>query len=408
MKVAKNRNLSLVMAVVAGVGVAGPLWAQETETLKQEVEALKNEVQELRKSLEREPSSSQEVQKLRQEVQEVARSASEFRNVESTKHFAGYADVGYSDRKGVPGSFDTVRFNPGFHYQYRDLVLLDAELETSIDQNGATDVGLEFATINLLVHDYAALFAGKFLSPLGQFRQNLHPSWINKLPSAPVGFGHDQAAPAADVGLGVRGGVPAGDVHINYAVYVGNGPALELTGAGDEIERIGTEGTTGDPDGKKVWGGRLGVLPLAGLEFGLSGAIGKVAASPGGTVEAARNYRAQGADFSYRWRNLGVRGEYAQQRISDQAASVAPAGGTWKSHYVQGSYRFAPTKLEGVVRYGKFQTPHADQNQKQWALGVNYLFAPNVIAKIAYELNDGQANTVTDDDRLLLQVAYGF
>lgn len=406
MRPAKKRYLLPIL--VAAAGMSGPSWAQDTESLRQEVDALKIEVKALRESLKNEPPSSEEMQQLRREVQEAARSASEFKNVGSTKHFAGYADVGYADRKGAPGSFDSVRFNPAFHYQYQDLLLLDAELETSIDQDGATDVGLEFATINLLVHDYAALFAGRFLSPLGQFRQNMHPSWINKLPSTPVGFGHDQAAPSADVGFGVRGGVPVGGTQINYAVYVGNGPALELTVAGDEIERIGTEGATGDPDGKKVWGGRLGILPLPGLEFGLSGAIGKVAAAPGGTVEAARDYRAQGADFSYRWRNLGVRGEYTQQRVGDQATSVAPTGGTWKSHYVQGAYRFAPTKWEGVVRYGNFQTPHADQNQKQWALGANYLFAPNVIAKIAYELNDGQANTVTDDDRLLLQIAYGF
>ncbi len=372
----------LAAAMAAGFPLAAA--AQETEALKREIDALKRR------------------------VEEVARTASEFRNAGSTKHFAGYADVSYTDGKRRPGEFDAVRFNPAFHYQYQDLVLLDAELETSIDRDGATEVGLEFATINLLVHDYAALFAGKFLSPLGQFRQNLHPSWINKLPSVPVGFGHDGAAPNADIGFGVRGGLPVSSMQLNYAVYVANGPALELNAAGDEIEMIGTEGTAGDADGKKVWGGRLGLLPVPGLEVGLSAAAGKAAATPGGVAEAARDYRAQGADFAWQWRNLGLRAEYARQRIADEATSVAPLGGTWKAHYLQGSYRLAPTKWEGVARYGKFRTPHADQNQEQWALGVNYLFAPNVIAKAAYEWNDGLAGTVTDDNRLLLQLSYGF
>jgi hypothetical protein len=406
MKEAKRRYLSLMLVVATGA--AGPLWAQETETLEQEVEALKIEVQELRESLKSEPASSQEVQQLRQEVKEAERLASESKNTGSVKHFSGYADVGYSNRDGVPGSFDAVRFNPAFHYQYQDLVLLDAELEATIDQEGATDVGLEFATINLLVNDYAVVFAGKFLSPLGQFRQNLHPSWINKVATAPVGFGHDQAAPAAEVGLGVRGGVLFSDTRVNYAVYVGNGPALELNEAGDEIEMIGTEGATGDADGDKIWGARFGLVPLPGLEIGLSGATGKVAATPGGVAEAGRDYDVQGADFAYRWRNLRTRAEYISQRVGDEAASVAPTGGTWKSYYVQGSYRFGATKWEGVVRYGDYQTPHADQNQEQWALGVNYLFAPSVIAKIDYELNEGLAGTVTDADRLLLQIAYGF
>jgi len=57
-----------------------------------------------------------------------------------------------------------------------------------------------------------------------------------------------------------------------------------------------------------------------------------------------------GADFSYQWGTLDLRGEYIRQRIGDQAASVAPRGGAWKAWYLQAGYRFAPTKWEGVVR----------------------------------------------------------
>lgn len=392
MKTWKARlKLALLAAPVAGA-FWHPARAQDAEALKRDVDALKKEVQELRR-----------------EAQQASPAAGEFRSGTSTKHFAGYADVGYVDGKRRPGGFDGVRFNPAFHYQYQDLVLLDAELETTIDANGATEVGLEFATVNLMLHDYVVFFAGKFLSPMGQFRQNLHPSWINKLPSVPVGFGHDQAAANGDVGAGLRGGLPLGAMQINYALYVGNGPRLELNAAGDEIEMIGTEGTAGDADGKKVWGGRLGLMPIPGLELGLSAASGKVVALVvGGAAEASRDYRVQGADLAYKWRDLGLRAEYARQRVGDAPASVAPVGGAWKAYYLQGTYRLAPTKWEGVARYGKFRTPHADQDQKQWALGVNYLFAPNVIAKAAYELNDGLAGTATDDNRLLLQLSYGF
>lgn len=409
MKLRTARLIPVVLAAAMAGALPPAAGAQEVDALRREVEALKKQVEELRQAIKQAPASSTEVQELRREVQEVATSAGEFRGVSSTKHFAGYADVGYADRKGAPGSFDVARFNPAFHYQYQDLVLLDAELEVAVDQNGETTTELELATISLLVNDYMAVFAGRFLSPLGQFRQNLHPSWINKLPSVPVGFGHDQGAPNADLGVGIRGGFPLSDLQLSYAVYVGNGPKLELNEAGDEIEMIGTEGATSDPDGKKVWGGRVGLfMPAAGLEVGLSAATGKVAVDQGETVEPTRDYRVWGADLAWQWRSLGVRAEYIRQRIGDQAASVAPLGGTWRSSYVQGSYRFAPTNWEGVVRYGEFRTPHADQNQKQWAFGVNYLFAPNVIAKIAYELNDGLAGTATDADRLLLQIAYGF
>lgn len=349
-----------------------------------------------------------EIDALREEVRQSTRAAQEWRNATSTKHFAGYADVGYTDAKGRTGLFNVLSFNPAFHYQYQDLVLLDAELEIAAAENGTTETGLEFATINLLVHDYAAVYAGKFNSGIGQFRQNLHPGWINRLPSVPVGFGHDQAAPATELGAGVRGAVPFGSMRATYDVWLGNGPRLELNAAGDEIEMIEAEGATGNDDGKKVWGMRIALLPLPKLELGLSAARGEVAVVQGGVAEAARDYRVFGADAAYQIGSLDLRAEQVEQKVGDQAASVAPAGGRWKARYAQAAYRFTATKWEGALRYGKFTTPHADQDQEQWAAGVNYWFAPNLVAKAAYEFNKGLADTPTDANRLLLQLAYGF
>ena len=66
--------------------------------------------------------------------------------------------------------------------QIRQISLDFPEIE--IDDAGETETNLEYLTIDWFINDYMALIAGKFLSPIGQFRQNLHPSWINKLPSA--------------------------------------------------------------------------------------------------------------------------------------------------------------------------------------------------------------------------------
>jgi hypothetical protein len=394
--------LSTLAAIGAGSGAA--VAADDTQALKAEIEALRKEVQELRALVKKAPPT-EEVAALRQEV---AKARSEWKDVASTKHFAGYADAGYTDAKNGSGLFDLARFNPAFHYQYQDLVLLDAELEIAVDEDGGTETGLEFATISLLAHDYAAVYAGKFNSGIGQFRQNLHPGWINRLPSTPVGFGHDQAAPTSEVGAGVRGGLPLGPMRATYDLWVGNGPRLELNAAGDEIEMIEAEGATSDPDEKKVFGGRIALLPLPKLELGLSAARGKVAVVTDGTAEAARDYDVLGADAAYQWKNLDLRGEYVQQKVGGLAGSVAPAGGKWKAWYLQAAYRLAPTKWEGVVRYGDYNTPHADQDQKQWALGVNYWFAPNLVGKIAYEWNKGLTGTPNDDNRWLLQAAYGF
>lgn len=64
--------------------------------------------------------------------------------------------------------------------------------------------------------------------------------------------------------------------------------------------------------------------------------------------------------------------------------------------------------FEGVIRYTDFSTPHASADQEQWTVGLNYVFTSNFIGKIAYELNDGLEGSTTDDDRWLVQMAYGF
>lgn len=399
--VAKALLFSAAMALAPVSGLA----ADDVSALKKELDQLRKEVQELRDSLKAQksvakPATQEEVAELRKEV---AKSQSEWKDPLSTKHFAGYANVGFADPSHQTSTFNAVNFNPGFHYQYGDLVLLDAELEVTVQQDGGTEVGLEFASVNVLLNDYAVLYAGKFLSQIGQFRQNLHPGWINKLPSAPTGFGHDQAAPTSDVGGGLRGGARLGEMGLNYSAYISNGPRLELNEAGDEIEMIESEGST-SRFGKFAWGGRVGLRPLPKLEFGISGATGKVALED----EASRSYSVFGLDAAYQWRNLDLRAEYVEQKVGDLSTSVAPEGGKWRAWYGQGSYRFAPTKWEAVLRYGKYTTPHADQNQKQWATGLNYVFAPNLIGKLAYEFNDGEPGQTTDDNRFLAQIAYGF
>lgn len=162
---------SLSLMSVNSTGFA----ASELEQLKQDVERLKTEMA----------------------------AANEWRDPNTLIHMAGYADVGYvnSDASGDDGSFNVGTFAPIFHYQYRDLVMLESELELTTSEDGETETALEYLTLDWFVNDYLVLVAGKFLSPIGQFRQNLHPSWINKLPSAPAGFGHDGAAPVSDLGV---------------------------------------------------------------------------------------------------------------------------------------------------------------------------------------------------------------
>lgn len=323
-------------------------------------------------------------------------------------HLAGYGDVGYASRKGGTSSFNAANFNPIFHFQYKDALFFETELETSLQEDGSTEVAVEYVNLNYLVNDYVTVFAGKFMSPIGFFRQNLHPSWINKFASAPPGFGHDGAAPSSDVGAGVRGGFFLGSLKATYALYAGNGPRLELTAAGDEIEAVMAEGATSNEDDKMLVGGRFGLNVLPNLQLGASAGSSKVAVEAPGGLEPTRDYEVGGFDAAFQYRGIDVRGEYIRQKVGELASSVAPESGTWKARYVQAAYRFRGTGWEPVLRWGKFDSPHADMRQKQTGLGVNYWLAANSVVKLDYERNEGLAGMPTDADRVLLQFAYGF
>ena len=71
--------------------------------------------------------------------------------------------------------FNVGTFAPIFHFQYRDLVMLESELEFEIGDDGQTETNLEYLTIDWFINDYMVLVGGKFLSPIGQFSTKPSP-----------------------------------------------------------------------------------------------------------------------------------------------------------------------------------------------------------------------------------------
>lgn len=326
-------------------------------------------------------------------------------------HFAGYADVTYSRTEGGAGGLATMTLAPILHLQAGDRFLIEAEAEFEADDRGDQEAGLEYATASWLLNDHSALVVGKFLSPVGYFFQNTHPSWINKLASVPAGFGHGGAAPLSDVGIQLRGGRSfAGGHTLNYALYVANGPRLGLEGM--EGLDLDVEGSSTNRDGERVWGGRVGWLPQPRLELGASIARGEVVLDPGGMgsgmVEPSRAYRVEGLDAAWQAsRAIELRGEWIRQRVGDAPMSMAPAGAAWRAWYVQGACRFGAERWEAVLRVGDSQSPHAESTFQQTALGLNYLIRPGTRLKLSWELNDSE-DAEADADRVLLQLAHGF
>jgi hypothetical protein len=394
-------------ALITALSLALPMAASAAQTndeIKQQLDALQSQVTALNSELGQ---------------------ATEWQSPNTLVHLTGYGDVGFVKPENGNSSFTVGSFSPIFHFQYRDLVMLESELEIQILPDGSTKLEMEYLTVDWFMNDYATLVAGKFLSPIGQFRQNLHPSWINKMPSAPPGFSHDGAAPVSEIGFQVRGGFLLGSMRSNYAVYASNGPELNSATADEvefELEGIRAEGFGADRDGDKTYGGRFALLPIPSVEIGLSMASGKATVTElevtppstgleSGFIEGqtARDYSVTGADFVWFTGNMSLRAEYVKTDIGEaNTGATKGAGAVWEAWYSQFAYRLPNSKWEGVLRYTDFDSPGTDRDVKQSMYGVNYLISNNFIAKFAYEMNDGTAGEPSDDNRALVQLAYGF
>jgi len=414
-----TRRRTIAWCLPALAFLASPSLAQmhpeRIAELEEQVSALSEQLGELSAELD-EAKDAEGLDGLRKDVEankvaiQATQSATTFTDATSVAHISGYASADYVSVEDGSSAFGA-NFNPMFHFLYDNKILWEAELEVVVEEDGSTEIGLEYTTVDWFLNDKLTLIAGKFLSPIGNFRQNIHPSWINKLPSAPPGFGHDGAAPISEVGLQLRGvGIIGDRSKLTYAAYVGNGP--RIVAEDGEIHAIEAEGFASDADDEKVVGGRVALLPIPNLELAFSAATGDVAVVEDefGDVsgDPTRDYDVLGFDASYRWKSLDLRGEYVSQEVGENPLSIAAEGGKWETWYAQAAYQFADGKWEGVVRYTDFQSPHADDTQEQLALGVNYLITPSAMLKFGYESNTGEPGEVTDADRWLIQIAYGY
>jgi len=317
---------------------------------------------------------------------------------------SGYADAGFEDTQGMKNRFFLGHFNPIFYFLYDDLILTEAELEFEIADDGETETNLEYADLGLLLNDYMTLVVGKFLSPVGYFLPNLHPTWINKLPTKPAGFEDDEAATESDIGAQVRGGFRFCDSTLTYALFIANGRRAYVEDG--QIQNI-TSGPFVTEDSGKVFGGRIGFSPIQYFEIGVSASAGKIALFQNEIlIEGDRHYNLLGADGEVHYKNFQARGEIIQQRITSSSSPIP--GGKWRAWYAQGAYRFNPTKFEAVIRYSDYKTDHVDLDQKQWAFGLDYWFSPSVVGKIAYNINSGERDTLNNANTFLLQLAFGF
>lgn len=184
----------------------------------------------------------------------------------------GYAHAGFDIVDGK-SSFVSGTFAPIFLWRQSDRILFEAEAEIAYSAEG-TSFALEYANLSYILSDHFVVRFGNFLTPFGIFGERLHPNWINRFPTNPLGFNHhNPVGPFSEFGVELRGGAPLGDARINYAAYVSNGPVLQVDTSVDPIAVNTSYRNISDNNDNKAIGGRIGLLPFSNssLELGVSG-----------------------------------------------------------------------------------------------------------------------------------------
>jgi hypothetical protein len=314
--------------------------------------------------------------------------------------------------------------------------MFEAELEFVLESN-ELEVGLEYADVMYVLNKNMTVRAGKFLLPFGTFMERLHPAWINRLPTRPLGFGHDGIAPASGIGVELRGAFDLGGPSLNYAIYSTNGPRLKDGSIEPEEAGMLMFQNYEDNNTSKAFGGRLGLLPFSdsSTELGIS------AYSTNGAGAKDSPYEDVGAflyaiDFAFVKQVspligfIDIKAQYNSSNVDTATFIEMHEDGDEEeysfdnqsnSFYGQLSYR--PTmaesdfmkKLEFVGRYSNFNAPEGsewEEKSTQFAFGLNYWLTWRSLIKISYQTTETEGGHggegITTTNGLFLHWAIGF
>ncbi len=358
---------------------------------------------------------------------------------------AGYGDVSYAyqpnmkDEEGNDIQNNVVaRFVPIFLFQLSEKIHIEAELEFSTNAEGETETELEYANMHYFFNDNTIITAGKFLLPFGQFGANIHPSWINKAASNPgIYGGHGGNGSLAgvtyimnDTGVNVSNTWDLGDAgRIFTDFYAVSGPGQE---AGDHGGGVEMEPKKGDNNDSMAFGGRVAYAFLPEWEIGASYYSGDY------SDDGDLNYSAYSIDFNWVGSYASVRGEifgstaetegedegeeegHGEEWVKDFDKSGWYIQGTWQARQLGKAWL---NPVEFVVRYsdtesdfdGSIAHDFEEDGGKTGSriyYGVNYWLEPSAVLKLGAEStsidNEEASHTSVPDDRIFLQLAFGF
>ena len=336
-------------------------------------------------------------------------------------------------RPSVPGGFYFGEFTPDFFVKLNDWILLEAEI--GVGAKGSVSAG-SFAQADFIINDWLTIIGGRFVAPIGWFNERLNNPWVNKLPGDAPGSGpllwQQVLPPMSLLGLQATGAFYLGNspFKMEYAAYVSNGlNALPATPGAPTIDELANlENMVGNvtfipSQNNKATGGRLGLWwPEMGLEAGFSGMF-----NSDYIAGFSDHMSLMAVDLNYHKDNWDVRLEYGQmfQQAADfgfnnivrrgLSGQIAyrprdlPNGFLQKMEFV---YRYGYVDFSGIdpttLNLGSYATPvDVPIRRQQNEFGINYWFAPRLVIKFAYQIND-EPGFHLHDNQFLTELTWGW
>lgn len=311
----------------------------------------------------------------------------------------GYAEAHtrFEREEGVTEelTFVAKRFNLFASTRVSDFVRMGAELEF---EDGAEEIKLEFATVDVAVHPTLNLRAGMILSPLGRF--NLaHDSPMNEFTDRPSVSTDLLGVALSEPGLGFFGRVPfgSGSGRVTYELYAVNGFDAGVVEDSPDGTRIPEgRGNFEDANRSPAVVGRVAVSPAVGWELGLSGHHGawNEFEADGMQLQERRDLTIFALDFQAEPAGFRLQGELAtadielppgldglfQSRQRGFYAELLRDFGQGWVPTMPDSHFTAKLRLDAV----DFDADAPGDSTKQLTAGLNFRLTPDTVLKLDY------------------------
>jgi hypothetical protein len=310
----------------------------------------------------------------------------------------GYAEahVRYQRVDGAndDSGFEAKRFNLFSATRVSDFVRLAAELEF---EDGAKEIKLEFAAIDIRVHPSFTIRGGMVLSPLGKFNLS-HDSPLNEFTDRPIVSTELLGVALSEPGLGALGQFSLGRKgRFTYEAYATNGFHDGLIRDAEDGTRIPLgRGNLEDNNGSPAVVARIAWSPSIAHEIGLSAHHGayNVFNDEGVQVDKRRDVTIAVIDAESELFGVELRGEAASVRVDIPVELQGIFAQKQRGAYVEAVREFGQRlirtmpesffALKARVDYADFDADRVGNNRTQVSVGVNFRPTRDTAIKFDY------------------------